>query len=89
MNSKNIPSGRERAMRKEYRLTSAQLRRLKKAAWEPDPIGDYMVGHKRDQQERVTAVWRALGFSMGFDPMTAQALPGKDERCFTAEEEMK
>ena len=71
-------------MRKEYKMTQAQLDGLLSAC-KPVP---YMVFGGREPpspQENANAAWCALGRELGFDGMTVRPVEGKDITHFTAE----
>jgi hypothetical protein len=36
-------------------------------------------------QENANAAWERLGKKMGFNPFTVEFVPGKGQRCFSAE----
>lgn len=72
-------------MRFEYEITEAELERLLEAS---NPVVCMKVGSyaPRSPQENANAAWKALGGEKGFDHMTVQPIPGKEQRFFTAEE---
>ena len=69
--------------RKEFTMTDEQFNKLIDAC---KPVPYIIVGGiaPRSQQENANAAWAELGVEMGFKPMTAKPVPGKDEKVFTA-----
>lgn len=72
-------------MRKEYKLTDEQMKRLLDAC-QPVPYLVFNGIAPRSPQENANAAWCALGQEIGFDGMTVEPVHGKDQTCFTAEE---
>ena len=71
--------------RKEFCLNEDQFNRLMEAC-RPTPymiIGGVMP---RSPQENANEAWAVLGKELGFEPMSAQPVYGKDAHHFTAEE---
>lgn len=74
-------------MRKEFEMTEEQRNKLLDAM-KPVPymvIGGVEPRSLQDLQDRANDAWDELGREMGFVGSTAQAVPGKGERFFTAE----
>lgn len=72
-------------MRKQFEMTKDDLENLLNAS-EPTrvmKIGTYVP---RNPQENANAAWGVIGKRMGFNHMTVQAVAGKSELVFTAEE---
>ncbi len=72
--------------RREYELTDEQVAKLLDAS-KPVPAmwssqGQYLFGTPQDNALRA---WQALSEELGFDYMTAQPVPGKPQKFFTAE----
>lgn len=69
--------------RKEFEMTPEQFSTLLEAI-QPTPY--IVVGGipPMSVQERANAAWRKLGKEVGFDGGTAQPIPGKDSRWFSA-----
>ena len=72
-------------MRKEYEMNEEQLKRLLEACV---PVQYMVVGGRspRSPQENANSAWKLLGEELGFDYTTAQPVPGKSNKFFTAEE---
>ena len=72
-------------MRKEYKMTQAQLDKLMDAC---KPVRYMVMGGRAPMSplENANRAWKALGKEMGFDGMSAAAVPGKGDKYFTAEE---
>jgi len=71
-------------MRKEYEINEEQLKRLLEACM---PVLYMWVGGlpPRSPQDNANSAWKQLGKELGFDYTTAQPVPGKSNKFFTAE----
>lgn len=67
----------------EYEMTREQLDRLLEAA-RPVPMIALQCGAPVSPQENANSAWATLGREMGFDDKTAQPLPLRGNRFFTA-----
>jgi len=72
-------------MRKEYEMTQEQFVKILNSC-KPVPLAALNCGMPSSPQENANRAWNLLGQEMGFDGMTVQPIPGKDEKYFTAEE---
>jgi len=74
-------------MKKQYRLTDEQLKRVKEAS-QPTPAMFLSGGQPMfdSPQENANRVWEALGKEMGFKWNTGQPAPTGDPHDFLAEE---
>ncbi len=72
-------------MRSEYTMTDQQQATIMEAS-KPVPYMVFGGKEPRSPQENANAAWRALGEELGFDSLTVQPVPGKDDRHFTAQE---
>ena len=70
-------------MRKSFKLTDEQFKRLVDAA-RPVPYMVFGGYEPRSPQQNANDAWCALGREIGFDGMTVQPDP-RGERFFTAE----
>ena len=73
-------------MRKEFKLTNDELADLLIAS-RPTPAMLLSGGSPmfRSPQENANIAWEKLGKEKGFDYMSVQSVPGKDQHFFTAE----
>jgi hypothetical protein len=71
-------------MRKEFQLTDEQLESLL-AAGKPVLAIALQCGNPPSPQEKANRFWQKLGEELGFEHMTAQPVPGKGPKFFTAE----
>ncbi len=71
-------------MRKEFKLTDEQLDKVLDAS-KPVKLIALQTGMPRSPQENANSAWKALGEEMGFQFMTVQPVPSKDDHYFTAE----
>ena len=75
---------KDRPLKKEYKMTKADLDQLKEAC-EPVMLIAIQCGTPSSPQENANRAWRILGGRMGFDGMTVKP-SSKGVRFFTAEE---
>ena len=68
----------------EYEMSEEDLKRILDAG-KPVPYMSIGGVPPRRAWESLTVVWQELGQKLGFDPWTAQPIPGKGDRVFTAE----
>ena len=69
--------------RKEFEMSEEQLAKIMEAC-KPIPLIMLQCGMPPSPQETANRAWCALGREMGFDGMTAEPVPGKGTRFFTA-----
>ena len=71
-------------MRREYKLTDAQIEELKDLS--KPKVYIVVGGHgPTSQQDDANHWWQRLALEMGFDVMTVGPVVGKPEGTFTAE----
>ena len=71
-------------MRKEFKLTDEQLKKLLKAC-SPVPYMVFGGIEPTSPQENANRAWQSLGKELGFDYNTVRPISGKGSKFFTAE----
>jgi len=70
-------------MRKEFEMSEEQYKNLI-IACQSAPLIMLQCGNPPSPQESANHAWARIGTELGFDSMTVEPCPGKNQRFFTA-----